>query len=36
MTRDKGFDARHVSNKPQAKKSAEERLAAPTPTMCPA
>lgn len=38
MTRDAGFDPRHVSDKPQAKKSAEERVAAPTPTMtlCPA
>jgi len=38
MTRDEGFDARHVSDKPQAKKSAEERFVAPTTTMtlCPA
>src|SRR5450755_498535 len=38
MTRDAGFDPRHVSDKPQAKKSAEEPFAAPTTTMtlCPA
>ena len=38
MTRDEGFDARHVSEKPQAKSSANERLAASMPnmTLCPA
>ena len=38
MTRDEGFDARYVSEKPQAKKSANERLAASMPnvTLCPA
>ena len=38
MTRDDGFDARHVSDKPQAKQPADERIAAPTPNMtaCPA
>src|SRR5664280_708759 len=38
MTRDEGFDARHVSEKPQAKRPANERIAAPTPNMtrCPA
>jgi hypothetical protein len=35
MTRDEGFDARHVSEKPQAKRSAKERLAASTPAMTP-
>lgn len=32
MTRDEGFDARHVSEKPQAKRPANERSAAPMPT----
>ena len=38
MTRDEGFDARRVSEKPQAKSSANERLAASMPnlTPCPA
>jgi hypothetical protein len=38
MTRDEGFDVRHVSEKPQAKKPAHERIAAsaPTPAYCPA
>jgi hypothetical protein len=35
MTRDEGFDARHVSEKPQAKSSAKERLALSTPNMTP-
>ena len=33
MTRDEGFDARHVSEKPQAKSSANERLAASMPNL---
>ena len=38
MTRDEGFDARRVSEKPQANKPAHERIAAstPTPAYCPA
>jgi transposase len=35
MTRDEGFDARHVSEKPQAKRPANESSAAPTPTPTP-
>jgi hypothetical protein len=35
MTRDAGFDPRHVSDKPQARRSAAERLAASTPNMTP-
>jgi hypothetical protein len=35
MTRDEGFDARHASEKPQAKRPANERIAAPTPNMTP-
>jgi transposase len=35
MTRDEGFDARHVSEKPQAKSSAKERLALSTSNMTP-
>jgi transposase len=36
MTRDQGFDPRHVSEKPQARKPARERRVAPLPTTCPA